>query len=614
MADRKAERIEVAYEGPRQFVTTDDDPKPIRITLTCHRGLEAGTDLRVSVRNFHAMDWQTWSMDSVEVVDGSGRIVVGHDLPRDWPEMTRGGVGPAGGGLIGRPINEVYMTTVGVTQPISPGARVVFSFRATLQCYAGVGAELMAKVREPESEAFTLIGEPISLENSPGEPTRLEVRATPTSDGDGGVRVVLFATDDYLNPVPGYEGEVALNADGPLEGLPATVDGSTLTAGRAELGVRVVSGAAAVRIDARDDERGLQAASGPVLSAPVGECRHFFGSIHFHTRLSVDGDREPRAAYDYARDYLNLDVVALADHAPIGSGWQEALAVNEEFYEPGRFVTIPAWENSTAYGHANLYLRNPDVDAGPGHWDPEANPSEHTWSDDVVMVPHHPNCGSLMLRGTHRKVLSEGTYWTRYDWTVPNRRARLVEIAQGESYEIDDADPYWRVHPGGHRAAVRDAFRIGWRLGFVTGTDNHQGYPSQRLGEYVDLTCFRAPELTREAIWQAMDQRRTYATTGAPIVADFEVCGLPSGSEGPFRGKEVTFSATLHGTAPIERVEVISDDRCVWQADPNAWDVELADEPLPPPRGEWAYYYLRMRQVDGHIAWLSPVWLDRDRA
>ena len=54
----------------------------------------------------------------------------------------------------------------------------------------------------------------------------------------------------------------------------------------------------------------------------------------------------------------------MTDHAPIGSGWQECLAGNEEFYDPGRFVTIPAWESSNAYGHANLFLRTPDVDGG----------------------------------------------------------------------------------------------------------------------------------------------------------------------------------------------------------------------------------------------------------
>ena len=94
-----------------------------------------------------------------------------------------------------------------------------------------------------------------------------------------------------------------------------------------------------------------------------------------------------------------------------------------------------------------------------------------------------------------------------------------------------------------------------------------------------------------------------------PIVADFSVNDLRSGGEGTLTGKEVSFAATLHGTAPIERVEIISADNTVWESEPGALDVELEGS-LPAPKGTWAYYYLRLRQSDGHRAWLSPVWLD----
>lgn len=163
---------------------------------------------------------------------------------------------------------------------------------------------------------------------------------------------------------------------------------------------------------------------------------------------------------------------------------------------------------------------------------------------------------------------------------------------------------------GGQGASVQDALALGWRLGFVAGTDNHEGHPTQRGNQYVGMTCFRAAELTREAIWQAMDQRRTYATSGVPIVADFVVNGTTSGGEAllaPNQG--VTFSAQLHGTAPIERVEIISGGRCVWHDQPQRWDVELDDITLPAQSTSEAYYYLRLRQADGHRAWLSPVWL-----
>ena len=111
---------------------------------------------------------------------------------------------------------------------------------------------------------------------------------------------------------------------------------------------------------------------------------------------------------------------------------------------------------------------------------------------------------------------------------------------------------------------------------FVAGTDNHQGHPTQNPGGYVGMTCFRAAELTREAVWQAMDERWTYATSGVPIVCDYAVNGIRSGAEGALaKGEKVHFSASLHGTAPIERVEIIANGQCVWQDAPNAWDVEI---------------------------------------
>jgi hypothetical protein len=206
-------------------------------------------------------------------------------------------------------------------------------------------------------------------------------------------------------------------------------------------------------------------------------------------------------------------------------------------------------------------------------------------------------------------------YWSKYHWEFANDRARLVEIVQGRgNFEADATDEAWGIRTGGQGASVQDALAAGWQLGFVAGTDNHEGHPTQKAGQYVGLTCFRAEALTREAIWQAMDRRHTYATSGVPIVADFQVGGVASGDEaGLGRGAGVAFSAQLHGTAPIEVVEVISQGRCVWRQRPDAWDVEIDDE-LPAPAGGSGYYYLRLRQRDGHRAWLSPVWLHPEPA
>jgi hypothetical protein len=30
----------------------------------------------------------------------------------------------------------------------------------------------------------------------------------------------------------------------------------------------------------------------------------------------------------------------------------------------------------------------------------------------------------------------------------------------------------------------------------------------------------------------------------------------------------------------------------------------------PPPGGGWCYYFIRVVQMDGEVAWSSPIWLD----
>ncbi|AWT59495.1 MAG: hypothetical protein DF168_00685 [Candidatus Moanabacter tarae] len=608
---RQIDSLKVVFEGVRDYVATERETKPLRLYVECTEGLISGSDIRVVISTFHSLT-PDWLFEGVSIEDGEGKLVLGHGLPVAWHEKVQGGVAPAGGGLVGRPLGEIFLCTVQVTRTVSSGSRLVFLFHANSCNHADVEGSLQVKVRTPESYDFELVGASLLLKNHPGKASRLEARITATPDKEGNHRLVVFATDDNLNPISDFQGDLTINSNNPVSSLPSAI--VTGNDGRAVVEGIKVDGAKPVRITVKEQKSGMKAKTGPVSTSLGTNRKHFFGAMHFHTRLSVDGDRDPRAAYAYARDYLNLDVVAMTDHAPIGPAWDECLATNEEFYEPGRFVTIPAWESSNAYGHANIYLRAPDSEGGTWLWNPDVCPSDVSFPDDVVVVPHHPNTGELIEQGTHRKLLSKGIFWSKYDWSIRNPRVGLVEIVQQRgNFEADSLDDYWGINMGGQRASVQDALIRGWRLGFVAGTDNHQGYPTQgRDGQYVGMTCYRASELTRDAIWCALDQRRTYATSGVPIVCDFSVNGNPSGGEGYLsEGSPVFFSASIHGTASIERVEIMSMGKLVWQLKPNTIDVEIDEEELPALKTDWAYYYLRLRQEDGHRAWLSPVWLER---
>ena len=96
------EQLEIHYEGQTEFVATDQQVKPLRLFVACPAGLEAGADVRVSISTFHSCS-RKWTLEDPFVEGGEGVVVLGHGLARDWTDMTRGGDGPAGGGLVGRP-------------------------------------------------------------------------------------------------------------------------------------------------------------------------------------------------------------------------------------------------------------------------------------------------------------------------------------------------------------------------------------------------------------------------------------------------------------------------------------------------------------------------------
>ena len=96
---------------------------------------------------------------------------------------------------------------------------------------------------------------------------------------------------------------------------------------------------------------------------------------------------------------------------------------------------------------------------------------------------------------------------------------------------MSDADPYPYLHtmgPRDGRNTVRAGLRRGYRFGFVASTDHHAGYP----GSYGDgRLAVLAEAKTREAIWEAILARRTYAVTGDKIMCDFRINEAAMGSE-----------------------------------------------------------------------------------
>ncbi|MGC9468255.1 MAG: hypothetical protein ACP5HS_06675, partial [Anaerolineae bacterium] len=212
-------------------------------------------------------------------------------------------------------------------------------------------------------------------------------------------------------------------------------------------------------------------------------------------------------------------------------------------------------------------------------------------------------------------------FWCAMHWPLVTpllrQGLRLVEIVQNRgSFETEEADPVWHVRWGRFGGSVQTALLRGHRVGFIGGTDNHTGWPTRRSGEpgYGGLTAVQASNLDTQSLFEALYRRRCYATSGARIVADATLNGCPMGSElrlAPCAPR--VFEIQVHGTAPLVAAQVVSMGAVLADlpVDADTWDFEATWQDDRPGRPlEDVSYYVRVRQADGHCAWLSPWWVD----
>jgi hypothetical protein len=134
------------------------------------------------------------------------------------------------------------------------------------------------------------------------------------------------------------------------------------------------------------------------------------------------------------------------------------------------------------------------------------------------------------------------------------------------------------------------------------------------IPHHAGLAVVLAPELTREAIFSGLYDRRCYATTGARILVDVTVDGLDMGAEAVrTRGARLPIRISVSGTARVESVEVLKYSGGDFIVLPGlldrANDMDVSME-LVDTLDASTLYYVRVRQADGEWAWTSPVWID----
>ena len=349
----------------------------------------------------------------------------------------------------------------------------------------------------------------------------------------------------------------------------------------------------------------------------------YFGDIHTHsgqTRENADnrgcGMGSMEDNYRYAKGPGGLHFYALTDHE-----WQvlpdyEAtyFGLADLYNKDGEFACIKAFEHtSVTYGHRNIYFKDKAkvIDAANGRPNP-THPAAmfetlKAGGYEFFSIPHHPSSSSHPF----------------------NTGLLFDEDICAEVYSVWGSSEYWGDFPRGvsdrHDCYwVSDIFKTDKIMGIVASSDGHDGHPGNEQSPYPKhqhqfhfcgsgLTAALCESLTRENVYEAIKNRRCYATTGAPILLEVGCGGCDMGSVLTNQKSPPVFDIKCKGTNSLCEIRIVKNGSIAhvhpccgaFEADFTYVDRDYG--------GRDANYYIRVVQSDMESAWCSPFFFRQAR-
>ena len=366
--------------------------------------------------------------------------------------------------------------------------------------------------------------------------------------------------------------------------------------------------------------------SNPILVSEDKKENLYWGDLHAQCKYHCWSPSEGRGAstltpaelHQYAREASLLDFVAICNSAcpnPDNPGWEETQQAAIDAYEPGRYVTFKGWERGLGVqGDRCLVYR--EVEVEPNFAPPRPDEQNPTSAHALLRFCRESPYQIMTINHSFMKYLD----WHVYDPEID----RVIEIYScWGSYESRNDNPLNSKRRPPRQSAMY-ALSLGYTPGFLAAGDSHVGYPGRSL-MYADpnwcqnwkagLAAVYAPELTREALWDAIYNRQCYGTTGARIILRFHINGEPMGSilarqpdDNALCNREI--KVTVCGTDYIRRVDIMKNNGLFHRLCPKSDRAELAVTDRlhePPTARDW--YYVRVFQADGNASWSSPIYI-----
>ena len=330
------------------------------------------------------------------------------------------------------------------------------------------------------------------------------------------------------------------------------------------------------------------------------------GDFHRHTEYTAhrDGDGLLEDCWRYALDAGRLDWLGNGDHDN-GYGveyfWWQIQKMTDLFHNPPSFVAVQSYERSNRFpdGHRNVVLPRRGVRPLPRG--SLKGTLETGTPDTKLLYDYLKHFGGMCA--SHTSGTGMGTDWRDNDPDVE----LVVEIFQGcrqnyQSYEhlgAPRAAPRTEK-PGRHDAGyVWNALAKGYRIGFQSSSDH--------FSTHISCAVVLAEDTSRQSIIDAFRSRHCYGAndnivlivrSGQHLMGDvFETTTSP------------VLDISVHAPRPIVKLHVVRSNQYVFTTEPmkQQFDVRFTDAKAE--RGTSYYYYVRVEQEGGSLAWASPMWI-----
>ena len=454
----------------------------------------------------------------------------------------------------------------------SPGFRLQTNCEERVELKTSIDAFATYEFTElPEQPAFALV---------PGAAAHWKAIWPSLAVAGEPFRLAILAEDMWGNPTTQVDQTLSLVPSRPVRGLPERImlkpgDGPRVL----ENLVADAPGDLDLRLMANGEEL---ARANPLRVVAAAPLRRYWGDLHGQSGETI-GMGSAESYFRYARDLAFIDMVGHQgnDFQITDAFWQKLNRLTAEFDVPGRFVCLPGYEwsgNTGMGGDRNIFFRR------------EGRPirrSSHILVEGRTSTDAIYTADELFraLDGEDAVVIAHvGGRYADLNYAHDGRLERTVEVhSTWGTFE-------WLLH---------DAFAKGYRVGVVCHSDDHKGRPgatrpgASTFGAIGGLTCYFMPELTRDALFEALRKRRHYGTTGTRLFLDLHgtfdqpVTGF---SEDPQLAQAKEFAvrearmgdiirsgavpmrlaAEVIGTAPVERLEVLHGTRVAHTVRPFA--------------------------------------------